>query len=67
MSIKILPAIKRYLECGQFIGNRDIRNVTVRSRFKDILRNLLFLSKSDKGEKVKSLINYFNQSFSNSV
>ena len=43
-----------------------------RSRFEDILQNLHFSdntkdTKSDKGYKVRSLINHFNQSFSNSV
>ena len=41
-------------------------------RFEDILRNLYFPSntnddKKDKDYKVRSLLNYFNQSFSNSV
>ena len=43
-----------------------------RLRFEDILRNHYFLDstkdyKSDKCYKVRSLINHFNQSFSNSV
>ena len=41
-----------------------------RSRFEDILRNFLDNAKddkSDKGYKIRSLINHFNQSFSNSV
>ena len=43
-----------------------------RSRFEDILQNLHFSentkdTKSDKGYKVRSLINHFNQSFSISV
>ena len=43
-----------------------------RSRFEDILQNLHFSGntkddKSDKDYKVRSLINHFNQSFSNSV
>ena len=43
-----------------------------RSKFEDILQNLHFSDntkddKSDKGCKMRSLINHFNQSFSNSV
>ena len=43
-----------------------------RSRFKDILQNLNFLDnkkddKSDKCYTVRSLVNHFNQSFSNYV
>ena len=72
MSINKLPTIKHYWKCGQLIGNKGISNFIGRSRFEDILRNLHFSvntkdAKSDKGYKVRSLINYFNQSFSNSV
>ena len=72
MSINKLPTIKSYWECGQFIVNEGIRNVMARSRFKDILQNLNFLDnkkdgKSDKCYKVRSLVNHFNQSFSNYV
>ena len=72
MSITKLPTIKSSREYGQFIGNEGIRNVVARSRFDDILQKLHFSSntkgdKSDKGYKVRSLINHFNQIFSNSV
>ena len=72
MSINKLPTIKSYWECGQYVGNEGIRNVMSRSRFEDILQNLHFSDntkddKSDKGYKVRSLINHFNQSFSECV
>ena len=72
MYINKLPTIKIYWEFGKFIGNEGIRNVMARSRFEDIIRNLHFSDntkdgKSDKGYKVRSLINHFNQIFSNSV
>ena len=72
MSINKLHTIKSYLECGQFIDNKSIRNDMARSRFEDILRNLHFSAnpkddKSDKGYKVRFLINRFKQIFSNSV
>ena len=43
-----------------------------RSRFEDILENFNFLDntkddRSDKGYKVRSIINYLNQRFSSSV
>ena len=68
MSINKLPTIKSYWECGQYVGNEGIRNIMSRSRFEDILQNLNFSDntkddKSDKGYKVRSLINHFNQSF----
>ena len=69
MSINKLPTVKSYWEYGQLIGNEGIRNVVARSRFDYILQNFHFLdnTKDDKGYKVRSLINHFNESFSNSV
>lgn len=72
MSINKLPTIKSYWECGQYIGNEGVRNVMSRSRFEDILRNLHFsdntkADKSDKANKVRPLINLFNESFSSAV
>ena len=64
MSINNLPTIKSYLECGQFIGNEDIRNVMARSIFEDILQNIHFFNKTkdDKSDKrLQSQIPY--QSF----
>ena len=40
MSINKLSTVKSYWECGRFIANEGMRNVTARSRFEDILRNL---------------------------
>ena len=73
MFINKLPRINSYWECGQYVGNEeDIFNVMSRSRFEEILQNLHFSDntkddKSDKGYKVRSLINHFNQSFSECV
>ena len=57
---------------GQDVGNKGIRNVMSRSRFEEILQNLHFSDntkddKSDKGYKVRSLINHFNLRFSECV
>ena len=65
MSINKLPTIISYWECGQYVGNKGIRNVMSRSRFEEILQNLHFSGntkddKSDKGYEIRSLI---NQSF----
>ena len=72
MSINKLPTIKSYWECGQYIGNEGIRNVMARARFEEILSNLHFADnskddKSDKGYKVRTIINHFNDSFSSSL
>ena len=53
MSINKLPTIKSYWGCGQFII----------FHFSDNTKD----DKSDKGYKVRSFINHFNQNFSNSV
>ena len=72
MSINKLPTIKSCWQCGQYVGDEGIRSVMSRSRFEEILQNLHFSNntkddKSDKGYKVRSLINTFNQSFSEYV
>ena len=72
MSINKLPKIKSYWECGQYVRNEGIRNTMSRSRFEKILQNFHFSDntkddKSDKGYKVRSLINHFNQSFPDCV
>ena len=69
MSINKIPTIKSYWECGQLIGNEGIGNDMAISRFEYIFRNLHFSdnTKDDKSDKVRSFINLFNQSFSNSV
>ena len=70
MSINKLPTIKSYWECGQYVRNKGIRNVMSRSRFEEILQNLHFCDntkddKSNKGYKVRSLIDHFNQNVKN--
>lgn len=72
MSINQLPTIQSYWECGQFIGNEGIRNTMTRQRFKEILRNLHFADntkndRTDKGYKIRPVIDHFNESFSNAV
>ena len=52
MSINKLPTIISYWECGQYVGNKGIRNVMSRSRFEEILQNLHFSdnTKDDKSD-----------------
>ena len=67
MSINKLPTIRSYWECGQYVRNEGIRNVIRRDskRFcKILISNNTKDDKSDKDYKVRSLINHFNQSFS---
>ena len=54
------------------IGTEGIRNVMVRSRLEDIIYKITIFwttkkMTSYKGHKVRSLMNHFNQSFSNSI
>ena len=72
MPVNKLRTLECYWECGQYVGNEGIRNVMSRSRFEEIWQNLHLSEntkddKSDKGYKVRSLINHFNQSFSKCV
>ena len=72
MSINQLPTIQSYWECGQFIGNKGIRNVLTRARFKDILQNIHFADnskndKSDKGYRIRPVIDHFNKAFASAV
>ena len=72
MNIHQLPTVQSYWECGQFFGNKGIRNTMTKQRFKDFLRSLHFSdnTKSDKnakGFKIRSVIDHLNNSFSNAA
>ena len=72
MSINQLPTIQSYWESDPFIGNDGIQNTMTRNRFKQILQNLHFsdntmADNTDRGYKVRTLIEYFNNAFGNSV
>ena len=72
MTINKLPTIKSYWECGQYVGNKGIRNTISRTRFQQILQNLHLVlnqkdKKIDKAYEVGSAISHFNDSFSTCV
>ena len=68
ITINKLPTIKSYCECGQYVGNKGIRNFMSRTRFEQILRNLHFADNQkdkniDKTYKGRFAMIYFNDSF----
>ena len=68
MSINKLPTMEHYWSTDRFIGNQALRDVMTKSRFKEILQNVHFSNndtadKVDKGNKVRPLINHFNEAF----
>lgn len=68
MGINHLPAISMYWDSDIFIGNTGIQNVSTRNRFQEILQNLHFTNNtsadtSDKGNKIRPIIDHLNDSF----
>ena len=68
MSIYKLPNMKCYWHASEYLGNEGIRNVLTRTRFLEIIQNLHFVDNntsdtSDKGYKLRSVINHLNVSF----
>ena len=68
MAICKLPNIKCYWHADEYIGNEGIRNVLTRTRFLEILQNLHFADNntsdtSDKGYKLRTVINHLNKAF----
>ena len=68
MAICKLPNIECYWHADEYIGNEGIRNVLTRTRFLEILQNLHFAdnntsSTSDKGYKLRTVINHLNKAF----
>ena len=64
-----LPTIHHYWESNDYVGNEGIRNVLIRECFKEILQNIHFADnsksnkESDKGCKIRPLIDHFNKVF----
>ena len=72
MAICKLPNIKCYWHADEYIGNEGIRNVLTRTRFLEILQNLHFADKntsamSDKGYKLRTVINHLNKAFQDAM
>ena len=69
MGVNNLPTIHHYWESDNNVGNEGIRNVMTRERFKEILQNIHFADnskshkESDKGCKIRQLIDHFNKVF----
>ena len=68
ISINKLPSIEHYWSTKKYIGNQGLRNVMIKSRFKEILRKIHFpdndtADSNDKGNKVRPLRDRFNEAF----
>ena len=68
MAICKLPNIKCYWHADEYIGSEGIRNVLTRTSFLEIFRNLHFADNntsdtSDKGYKLRTVINHLNKAF----
>ena len=66
MSINKLPNLKSYWQIDEYVGNEGIRNVVTRKRFQEILQNLHY-DKSDRGYKIRPIINRLNTAFRSAV
>ena len=69
MAIHNLPTIVEYWRVDNLIGNDGIQNTMIRNRFCEILQNLHFADnrnddKTDKGFKMRPLIDHLNSKFS---
>ena len=72
MSINKLPTIEHYWSTDRFIGNQALRDVMTKSRFKQTLQNIHFSNNDtadtvDKDNKVRPLINHFNEAFQSAM
>ena len=72
MSINKLPSIEHYRSSGKHIGNQGLRDVMTKSRFKKILLKIHFsdndtADSNDEGNKVRPLIDHFNEAFQNAM
>ena len=68
MAICKLSNIKCYWHADEYIGNEGIRKVLTKTRFLEILQNLHFADNntsdtSDKGYKLRTVINHLNKAF----
>ena len=69
MGVNNLPTIHHYWESDNYVGNEGIINVMTRQRFKETLQNIHLADnsksnkKSDKGCKIRPLIDHFNKVF----
>ena len=71
MAVNQLPNISMYWDCDHFIGNNGIQNIFTRGRYQKIFQNLHFADNSkqdqtDKGYKIRPIIDHLNKSFQES-
>ena len=72
MSINKFPSIEHYWSTGKYIGNQGLRDVMTKSRFKEILHKIHFsdndtADSNSKGNKVRPLIDHFNEAFQSAM
>ena len=72
MSINKLPSIEHYWSTKKYIGNQGLRDVMTKSRFKEILHLIHFsdnntADSNNKGNKVRPLIDHFNEAFQSAM
>ena len=72
IDVNHLQSIPMYWDCNHFVGSVSIQNVSKRTRYREVLQNLLFNSKekqdkTDKGYKIRpssvTWMNNFKQYF----
>ena len=68
MATNELPSIPMYLDCNHFVDSVGIQNIFMRKRYQEVFQNFHFTDntkqdKTDKGYKIKTIINNFNESF----
>ena len=68
MAMNQLPSILMYLDCDHFVDSVGIQNIFMRKRYQEVFQNFYFTDntkqdKTDKGYKIKPIINHWNESF----
>ena len=68
MAMNQLPSILMYLDCDHFVDSVGIQNIFMRKRYQEVFQNFYFTDntkqdKTDKGYKIKPIINHLNESF----
>ena len=72
MSFNKLPSIDHYWSTESYISNQGPRHVNTKSGLKELLYNIHLCDNdtadsNDKGDKVRPLIDHFNETFQNAV
>ena len=72
MSLNNPTSIDYYWPINNFISNQGVKNGMTKPRFKEMLRNIKLSDKNTtgsntRGNKVRPLIDYFNEAFQNAM